>query len=327
MLNIINSKLSVTEFLGNDCAELMKHDFSRPLYITHDTLVEDVHFSLKTISAYQLGVKSILVNVSDLCASLAFPKYISISLSMPENVSEEFVSEFYRGVNDSCERFGCYVSGGDLTRSEKVVISVCAIGQQECSVYAGRDRAEEGDAVVLFGQAGGSAIGLLELEENFAAKTCFTEAHLNPEIGFDAMVQLSLLKPATLGAMDTSDGLADAIYKISKASYKVLRIDGDKIPVLNGFCERCKHFGVNENNIKLFGAEDFGLLVTINPEYLKNLNSVNYSVIGRVCENSEEPLSVVSFEGQKEVLLTEKTIKAQTFKHFCDETNSGGESD
>lgn len=318
VLGIINKELSVTEFIGNDCAELIQHDFSKSLFVTHDTLVEEVHFSLDTISPYQLGLKSVLVNVSDLCASLAFPKYLSISLSMPENVSENFVSEFYKGIDSACKRFGCFVAGGDLTRSDKVVISICAIGQQECSTYTGRDRAQEGDFVVLFGYAGASAIGLLELQENPCAKTQFTEAHLNPEIGFDAALRLSLLKPQSLGTMDTSDGLADAIYKISKASYKVMQIDGDKIPVMKEFSERCKHFNADENYIKLFGAEDFALLVTINPEYLKKLDNVDYTVIGKVCGTSRLPVSVVKFNGKDDVLLTEDLIKKQTFNHFSD---------
>lgn len=323
MLKIINDKLSVKEFLGNDCAELMNFDSSQSIYITHDTLVEDVHFSRETISDYQLGVKAVSVNISDLCAALALPKYISISLSMPADISSDFVSEFYRGINDACERFGCYVCGGDLTRSEKIVVSICAIGQQECSTYAGRNRAEKGDAVVLFGQAGGSALGLYELEQNKHARTLFTEAHLNPKTSYDAVLSLSLLNLQTIGTMDTSDGLADAIYKISQASCKILQINGDKIPVISGFEERCQHFGLNSQDMKLFGAEDFCLLATIPQKYLNELKALDYAVIGKVGEISENPVSIVKFDGKECVLLTEALIKEKTFKHFTDEITGG----
>lgn len=326
ILSVINNELSFTEFIGNDCAELTQHDFSKSLYVTHDTLVEGVHFSLDTISPYQLGVKSVLVNISDLCAALAQPTYLSISLSMPKDVSASFVVDFYKGINAACKRFGCFVSGGDLTRSEKVIISICAIGQQSTSVEVGRDKAEEGDAVVLCGYAGSSAIGLLELQENHLAKTQYTMAHLNPEIGFGAALKLSLLSPKSLATMDTSDGLADAIYKISKASGKVIHIDGDKIPVMKGFSERCKHFGVDENYIKLFGAEDFALLFTIKPEYLEKLENIDYTVIGKVCGANSSPISVVKFAGKDDILLTEDLIKKQTFHHFSDNSTKEGDN-
>lgn len=326
IIDIIHKKLDITEFLGNDCAELSKHDLTRPLHITQDSLIEGVHFLQETISPYQLGKKAVAVNVSDLCAAFALPKYLSIALSMPENTSPEFVSELYSGINDACSRFGCIVVGGDLTRSEKIVISICAIGQQKCLTSAGRDKAESGDAVILIGQAGASAIGLLELQENSTAKTPFTEAHLNPETAFDAIVQLSLLNIKTVGAMDTSDGIADAIYKISYESQHRLEIDGDKIPVLKGFEARCEHFGLNARMAKLFGGEDFALLMTLSPKYLKELSQINYTIIGKVCEFSKSPISVIKFAGEKDIILTEECIKTHTFQHFGKNSFSGEEN-
>lgn len=326
VIDIIHKKLDITEFLGNDCAELSKHDLTKPLHITQDSLVEGVHFLRDTISPYQLGKKAVAVNVSDLCAAFALPKYLSIALSMPENTTPEFVSELYSGINDACSRFGCFVVGGDLTRSGKIVISICAIGQKECITYAGRNRAETGDVVILIGQAGASSIGLLELQESSKAKTPFTEAHLAPKTAFDAVIKLSELNIPTVAAMDTSDGLADAIYKISRESYHRLEIDGDKIPVLDGFEARCKHFGLNIQTVKLFGGEDFALLLTLKPKYLKELSQINYTIIGRVCEFSESPISVIKFTGEKDIILTEKYIKTHTFQHFGKNSFSGEEN-
>ena len=98
-LEIINKTLDSSSFLGNDCAYLDDFD----IFVTQDTLVEDVHFSLYTINPYLLGRKSVSVNLSDLAAALSIPKYILVSLSLPKNTKDYFVSELYRGINDVCQ--------------------------------------------------------------------------------------------------------------------------------------------------------------------------------------------------------------------------------
>ena len=317
ILEIISSKLSSTEFLGNDCAKIYDYVASLPLIVTQDTLVEDVHFSLNTTNPFELAVKSITVNVSDLRASLALPKYISISLSLPQNISKAFVEKFYEGIEAACKMYKCCVCGGDLTRSDKIVISICAIGQQIRRIEAGRQYAEEGDLVLLFGSAGDSALGLLELAENSSANTAFTKAHLSPEIDLDAVYKFSELPITKFCAMDTSDGLADAIYKISMASKCVLDVDVSNIPLTEDFKNVCKKFNRNIFETILFGAEDFSLLVTMNAEYARILNIPDFHIIGRVVESSENPISVVRF-GEQSYLIDEKLIKSATYKHFSD---------
>ena len=91
-LEIINKTLDSSSFLGDDCAYLDDFD----IFVTQDTLVEDVHFSLYTISPYLLGRKAVSVNLSDLAAALSIPKFILVSLSLPKNTKDSFVSELYR---------------------------------------------------------------------------------------------------------------------------------------------------------------------------------------------------------------------------------------
>ena len=79
ILDVINNRLSSSEFLGDDCTFL--EDWN--IFVTHDTLVEDVHFTMHTTSPYLLGRKSVAVNLSDLAAALCEAKYITVSLSMP----------------------------------------------------------------------------------------------------------------------------------------------------------------------------------------------------------------------------------------------------
>ena len=122
-LNIISAKLADNTYLGDDCAYLKEYG----LFVTQDTLVEDVHFSLLTTTPKQLGWKTAAVNLSDLAASAALPLFLTVSLSLPENTEKKFVAEFYEGINDICKKYNTAVIGGDLTRSEKVFVSVCAV--------------------------------------------------------------------------------------------------------------------------------------------------------------------------------------------------------
>ena len=119
-LDTISAKLANNKYLGDDCAYL--EEFG--LYVTQDTLVEDVHFSLQTTTPEELGWKAAAVNLSDIAASAAVPLYITVSLSLPENTDINFVEKLYRGLNKICKKYNVAVIGGDLTRSEKVFISI-----------------------------------------------------------------------------------------------------------------------------------------------------------------------------------------------------------
>ena len=124
-LDIINKTLSDVSLLGDDCAYLKDFD----LCITQDSLVENVHFSLKTTDAYTLGQKAVNVNLSDLAAAGAVPLFVTISLSLPKNKDIDFVKDFYKGVEKSVSKYGVsaqnkkaqFVHNDGLTRCTKCV--------------------------------------------------------------------------------------------------------------------------------------------------------------------------------------------------------------
>jgi len=97
-INIIKNTLN-SDYIGDDCAYL--RDLG--IVVSQDSLVEDVHFKREFITPYQLGYKSVMVNVSDICASGAKPVYLTISLSLPNDIDSGFVKEFYEGAKSACE--------------------------------------------------------------------------------------------------------------------------------------------------------------------------------------------------------------------------------
>lgn len=241
-LQIINSTLSKKTHLGDDCAYLV----DLGIVITQDSLIEGVHFDLSFISPYQLGKKAMLVNLSDVLASGAKPRYFTISLS--GNLEENFIEEFYKGVNEICDKFNVEIVGGDLTSGEKISISICAIGNCNGRKISSRKNAEKGYVVAVRGIFGASALGLKELKQG-EFKGRFAKNHLEPELFVETSEIIATNCQKKYALMDSSDGLYDCLKQIGEKSGVKINVEFEKIP------------RANENfNTTFFGGEDFALV-------------------------------------------------------------------
>ena len=152
-INIIKNTLN-SKYIGDDCAYLPELG----IVVTQDSLVEGVHFLREKISPYELGFKSAAVNISDVCASGAEPKYMTSAISLPDNTDENFIKEFYKGMQDGAK--GVEVIGGDITGADKIYISVTAIGTTAGRRIASRKNAKPGQKIIVSGNHGSSAAGL-----------------------------------------------------------------------------------------------------------------------------------------------------------------------
>lgn len=255
-INIIKNTLN-SKYIGDDCANLT----DLGIVVTQDSLVEDVHFSLKYFTPYQLGFKSVTVNVSDVVASGAEPKYLTISLSLPNNIDEKFVEEFYKGCKAACGD-EVEIVGGDITGSDKVFVSVCAIGSIKNRKISSRKNAKIGYKVVIAGEHGSSDIGLNLLQKGEFSPKELVEKHLMPnaQVEFGRLVGENVKEDYAM--MDTSDGLMDALSVIAKESGVLLEVDFDKF-LHNSLIENYE----NWQNSVLFGGEDYGIIAAIPEKY------------------------------------------------------------
>ena len=264
-INIIKNTLN-SDYIGDDCAYL--NDLG--IVVSQDSLVEDVHFKRKLITPFQLGYKSVMVNISDICASGAKPAYLTISLSLPSDIESDFVKEFYQGAKSACsfhpnslplgERV--QIVGGDITSADKIYISVCAIGDAKGRNISSRKNAKEGYKVVVSGMHGSSCAGLKLLLDGKNDSQKFIKAHLEPEaqVEFGQMAGLNIKKSYAM--MDTSDGLMDALSTIANESGVLLEIDFDKIPHDKDI-EQFEKW----QDILLFGGEDYGLVAVVPQDF------------------------------------------------------------
>ena len=154
------SEIIGKEFIGDDCAFLK----DLGIVITQDSLIEDIHFKRDWITPAQLGYKSVVVNISDILASGAEPCAITIALSLPNNIDNNFVEDFYKGAAKALK--GAKIVGGDITGSkDKIFISISAIGKTTNRKISSRKNAKNGYVVVTAGNYGSSARGLKELKQ------------------------------------------------------------------------------------------------------------------------------------------------------------------
>lgn len=309
-INTIKNTLSYSNFLGDDCAFLEDLD----IFTTHDSLVEDVHFSLKTTSPYLLGRKSVTVNLSDLAASLSTPKYISVSLSLPSSINEDFVKEFYTGINEICNEYNIKVVGGDITRSEKVFISILAIGKKTCKYISSRSFAKKGDIVLTTGTYGASACGLFCLQNNLKENKTVLEAHINPVSRIKEALTIAKVINRNIAAMDTSDGLMDAIFKISQDSKCKIEIDFESIPVKKEVIEIAKNNSINYADWVLWGGEDYELIACVSESEYKKLDSNIFKIIGIVTDETNSEVKLKT--NTDKISITKEIFENKSFNHF-----------
>ena len=254
------------EYLGDDCAYL--RDFE--LTITQDSLIEGVHFKREWYTPFELGFKSAAVNISDILASGAEPKYLTVALSLTDDIDEHWVQEFYKGIHSANPNVK--IAGGDITGSKSgILISVTALGSSGNRKISSRKNAKEGYVVVTKGNHGSSAAGLeMLLKGDYDKNSELVQAHIKPQLEYKFSSQISKLVREDYAMMDSSDGLADAVFKIAEASGVKITLDYDKIPHLKE---------VSREQV-LFGGEDFKLIAAVPANIVPQIDDA--AIIGKV---------------------------------------------
>ena len=296
LLNTIKTVLN-SSYIGDDCAYL--EDLG--IVITQDNLVEDVHFKRDFITSYQLGWKSAMVNISDICASGAEPKYLTVGLSLPQEINNNFVEEFYKGMKAAAN--GVEIVGGDITGADKIFVSVAAIGRTLGRKISSRKNAKVGQKIIVAGLHGSSSAGLRLLMNGQKEPEKFIKAHLMPSAQVEFSREIAENIKEDYAMMDTSDGLADALSQIAEAGGVNIEIDFSKIP----YDKDLKVFEDYEDLI-LFGGEDYGLVAAVGDDIAKD-----FTAIGEVKKGSGV---TVLYQNGLRKNFTKTDIENRIFNHF-----------
>lgn len=284
--------------IGDDCAVLPMND-TDDLLVTTDMLMEDVHFLRDKITPWQLGYKSVAVNLSDVAAMGGTPLGTFLSIAIPPGIDVEYLDEFMNGYRAISDKYATPLCGGDTTKSVKhlavnvAVIATCPKGQAKL-----RCSARTGDLVCVTGFVGDSAGGLHTIlhhvEPSSADVDYLLQRHCTPEPRVhEGMALLGF--SGVHAMMDISDGIASDLVHILKASGKSARIELQQLPLSEPLRRVCRQYNWRAEHLAVGGGEDYELLFTVAPEQLPEIQkqfktkfNTSVSVIGAIEDGTPE---------------------------------------
>jgi len=286
--------------------------------ISTDTLVENTHFKLNWAGLfgiekyfYFLGYKSIAINISDLSAMGAVkPLFCLVSLGLTPDCSIENIDRLYDGIQSLTKKYGMNIIGGDIFKSENIIISVTIIGVAKQKSVVTRAGAKIGDKIYVTGNLGDSRAGLEILQrKNDKTKLNSDEKylvlkHLCPPI---RIKEAEMISEYATSMMDCSDGLYLSLKTIGNESNVGMKVNVDKIPVSKQLINWTKNEMINYSVI---GGEDYELVFTSGYDNLdKKLNKIKVWQIGEIVSDTG---GIVFYSDKRRIRIDTKNI----FEHF-----------
>ncbi len=266
------SRASPAAKLGvGDDAALVEPAAGHDLAMTIDTLVSGIHFS-PDCEPRALGHKVLAVNLSDLAAMGARPRWVLLAITLPE-VDEGWLEDFAAGFYDLAERHDVALIGGDTTRGP-LSLTVAATGEVAADKALRRDGARVGDAVWVSGHIGSAALALRHRRGELRLKgkdLDLCSARLDRPAPRIELGQA--LVGVASSAIDVSDGLVADARHIARRSGVKIEIRYDDVPTIAGVTHLKADHGVR--GAVLAGGDDYELLFTAPAESAGQLDRVS----------------------------------------------------
>jgi thiamine-monophosphate kinase len=214
---------------GDDAAVVATPDGR--VVATTDVLVEGVHFRREWSSGYDVGRKAAAANLADIAAMGARGTALLVGLAAPADLPVAWSLELTDGLRDEADVVGASVVGGDVVRSDTLVISVTALGDLDGRQPVTRAGARAGDVVVLAGELGRSAAGLDQLAAG-TREGDLVDAHRRPTPPYALGPVLAIAGATSM--CDVSDGLVADLGHIARASGVHIDLDAADEQFLTG---------------------------------------------------------------------------------------------
>jgi thiamine-monophosphate kinase len=298
--------------VGDDAA-ILRSRRGVELVVTADMLVAGRHFH-QGADPGQLGHKALAVNLSDIAAMGATPRWATLSIALPE-ANERWLAAFARGFMRLARRYRVDLVGGDTTRGP-LNISVQVIGEVPAGRALRRDGARRGDDVWVSGSLGDAALALAAVGGRIALRRA-EQARLQRRL--DAPTPRIALGAALRGlahsAIDVSDGLAADLGHICRRSGVGATVHFDRVPV-SAAVRRFRDRAAGRAAI-LAGGDDYELAFTVPRKARDAIGRISRRLripltrIGSITSPRRgQPVTVLGPEGRPMAL-------AQTgYKHF-----------
>jgi thiamine-monophosphate kinase len=306
--------------LADDAAALVPPQ-GHELILTTDMLIGGVHFFADD-PADAIARKALRVNLSDLAAKGAAPLGFLLSLALPQDWSEAWLTDFAKGLGDDAKAFAVPLLGGDTVKSSgALTLSITALGSVPQGQMVHRPGVAAGDLLYVSGTIGDAALGLrlrLAAEADtgwIAALDAGAQAHLRtrylipqPRLGLAGALQ----KHAR-AAMDISDGLAGDLAKMLRLTKMTTEIAMGDVP-LSVAARQALALEPSLIAPILSGGDDYEILCAVAPakaaafEAAAKAVDVPVAVLGRARRGEAPPI----FRGGQGPVV----IAAASYQHF-----------
>lgn len=284
---------------GDDCAVLKA---GRPICVSSDLFLEDVHFRRSYFTAEDIGHKALAVNISDLAACGARPLAFTLNLGLPCRIDMAWLERFFKSMAALAGQQRMALAGGDLSRCERLHISVTVWGEAlEPGSFLTRGGSMPGDSLFVVGSLGLARVGLHRLEADGRAALrdwpAACAAHLRPQPQVDAGLMLARAgfnaRPPAL--MDLSDGIMRDLPRLLGLSGELRAKTANGVENAGQSCARSSGLGAaillpqgllhaevlrhaalqgkNPVHEALLGGEDYALLGSCAPDMLPSLHA------------------------------------------------------
>jgi thiamine-monophosphate kinase len=248
-----------------------------------DMLVAETDIPRK-MSPSQIASKAITSAVSDFAAKAVKPAFCMVSIAIPKtNATYDFVKSLAEGFDSACRRYGLRMLSGDTNGSGgDFVIDVTIIGFADRIVK--RRGANPGEIVGVTGRFGLQSAGLSILLGSAKSK----------DKSFRRKAELSVFQPKArlsvglrigkylTSCIDSSDGLALSLYHIAEASEVNVRLNS--LPTAEGIGQFADQNDLREEDLVLFGGEEYELVMTFKPKYAEFLAKFGVIPIGETSQ-------------------------------------------
>jgi len=244
--------------IGDDCAVLRTppgHD----VLVTTDFSLEGVHFRREWHPAESVGHRCLTRGLSDIAAMGGDPVAAFLSLALPRDVPQAWVTKFTRGLLRLAREHGVPLAGGDTAESPHGILAdIVVVGSVPKGEAVTRSGARPGDRICVSGLLGGSAAAVKQMEAGQKLKPREWEQHFYPEPRL-AMGRVLREKGLASAMIDVSDGLSTDLAHICEESGVGAEISLDAIPLASVG----KRAGEVDLDLALHGGEDYELLFTV----------------------------------------------------------------
>ena len=255
--------------IGDDAA-LINTSPNQQLVVASDTLVEGVHFP-STASGKQIATRALCVNLSDMAAMGAQPRWFTLALTLPKNKANSlWLADFSAGIAEIAQQFDIALVGGDTT-SGPLTVSITMLGEAPAGKSLQRAGAGVGDTVFVTGTLGDGAAGL-KLISSINSINSDSDRLLQRFYAPQPQVEIGLrLRGVASACIDISDGLIADLSHICQSSNVTAAINTEQLPIAPDVRDLASDNGLNW---ALFGGDDYQLCFTVSADKLDKVEQL-----------------------------------------------------